>query len=72
MRAVLFDLDGTLLDTLQDIADACNAALGRHGFPPHPLESYRYFVGDGVPALVSRTVPAKQHTAETLASVAAA
>ncbi len=72
MKAVLFDLDGTLLDTLQDIADACNAALGRHGFPPHPLESYRSFVGDGVPVLVSRTVPAQQHTGETLASVAAA
>ncbi len=72
MKAVLFDLDGTLLDTLRDIADACNAALGRHGFPPHPLDSYRYFVGDGVPVLVSRTVPAGQHTTETLASVAAA
>lgn len=71
MKAVLFDLDGTLLDTLQDIADACNAALSRHGFQPHPLDSYRYFVGDGVPVLVSRTVPAQQHTGETLASVAA-
>jgi phosphoglycolate phosphatase len=71
MKAVLFDLDGTLLDTLQDIAEACNAALRRHGFPPHASESYRYFVGDGVPVLVSRTVPAHQHTAETLASVAA-
>jgi phosphoglycolate phosphatase len=72
MKAVLFDLDGTLLDTLQDIADACNAALGRHGFPPHPLDSYRYFVGDGVPVLIFRTVPAQHHTSETLASVAAA
>lgn len=72
MKAVLFDLDGTLLNTLQDIADACNAALARHGFPPHPLDSYRYFVGDGVPALVSRVVPAERHGAETLASVAAA
>lgn len=72
MKAVLFDLDGTVLDTLQDIADSCNAALGRHGFPPHPVDSYRYFVGDGVPVLVSRTVPAQQHIGETLASVAAA
>lgn len=72
MKAVLFDLDGTLLDTLQDIADACNAALSRHGFPPHPLESYRYFVGEGVPVLVSRTVPTTRHTAELLASVSAA
>jgi phosphoglycolate phosphatase len=72
MKAVLFDLDGTLLDTLQDIADACNAALCRHGFPPHPVDAYRYFVGDGVPVLISRTVPAEPHNAETLASVAAA
>ncbi len=72
MNAVLFDLDGTLLDTLQDIADACNAALGRHRFPPHPLDRYRYFIGDGVPALISRTVPPEHQTAETLASVAAA
>lgn len=72
MKAVLFDLDGTLLDTLQDIADACNAALTRHGFPPHPVDSYRYFVGEGVPVLVARTVPAVQHSQETLASVAAA
>jgi phosphoglycolate phosphatase len=72
MKAVLFDLDGTLLDTLQDIADACNAALGRHGFPPHPVDRYRYFVGDGVPVLVSRAVPVQQHTPDTLDSVAAA
>ncbi len=72
MKAVLFVLDGTLLDTLQDIADACNAALREHGFPPHPVDSYRYFVGDGVPVLVSRSVPAEQHTGETLTSVAAA
>lgn len=72
MKAVLFDLDGTLLDTLQDIADACNAALARHGFPPHPVDSYRYFVGDGVPVLVARTVPAPEQTDETLASMTAA
>lgn len=72
MKAVLFDLDGTLLDTLKDIADSCNAALVRHNFPPHPLASYRYFIGDGVPVLVQRTVPSGPHSAETLASVAAA
>ena len=71
MKAVLFDLDGTLLDTLQDIADSCNAALARHNFPAHAVSSYRYFVGDGVQVLISRTVPRNQHDAETLASVAA-
>ena len=56
-RAVLFDLDGTLLDTLDDLADSMNAALERTGFPSHPVSSYRYFVGDGVDVLVRRVLP---------------
>src|SRR5512145_2696504 len=72
MKAVLFDLDGTLLDTLQDIADACNAALARNGFPAHPVDAYRYFVGDGVPALVSRVVPPDRQDAATLGKMASA
>jgi phosphoglycolate phosphatase len=72
MKAVIFDLDGTLLDTLQDIADACNAALARNGFPAHPVDAYRYFVGDGVPALVSRVVPPDRQDAVTLGKMASA
>jgi phosphoglycolate phosphatase len=60
--AVLFDLDGTLLDTLEDLADAVNAALTALGFPSHPLEAYRYFVGDGVETLMRRTLPAQAAT----------
>lgn len=56
-EAVLFDLDGTLLDTLQDIGDSMNAVLERFGFAPHPLEAYRYFVGDGMANLVRRALP---------------
>ena len=56
--AVLFDLDGTLLDTLRDIADAMNVVLARHGFPTHPAELYRQFVGEGVTTLASRVLPA--------------
>ncbi|MFH1724937.1 MAG: HAD family hydrolase [Elusimicrobiota bacterium] len=56
-RAVLFDLDGTLLDTLDDIADSMNAVLRRAGYPEHPLEAYKYFVGDGIRALVLRALP---------------
>ncbi len=52
--AVLFDLDGTLLDTLADIAGAANAALKHLGFPPHPVENYRYLVGDGAGCLARR------------------
>ncbi len=56
-KAVLFDLDGTLLDTLEDLADACNAALNELGYDIHPIDSYRYFVGDGVVTLAQRVLP---------------
>ena len=56
--AALFDLDGTLLDSLEDIADSMNAVLRSMGFPPHPVEAYRFFVGDGVPPLLERALPA--------------
>ena len=62
-RAVLFDLDGTLLDTLEDLARSGNEALQFLGHPTHPLESYRHFVGDGVRALVQRILPAEQRSA---------
>jgi len=55
--SVLFDLDGTLLDTLEDIADSANAALRELGIPPHPTDAYRYMVGDGVEALIRRMLP---------------
>jgi len=54
---VLFDLDGTLLDTLQDLADSMNTALERLCEPSHPVESYRYFVGDGVRCEAERALP---------------
>jgi phosphoglycolate phosphatase len=57
-NAVLFDLDGTLLDTLEDLGDSMNAVLRSLGFPAHPISSYRYFVGDGVMNLVRRALPA--------------
>jgi phosphoglycolate phosphatase len=57
IRGVVFDLDGTLLDTLEDIADAANAALAERGHPVHPVEAYKYFVGDGAPTLIHRILP---------------
>ena len=57
-RAVLFDLDGTLLDTLEDIARSANEVLEEQGFPAHPLEAYRQFIGDGVGNLFQRAFPA--------------
>lgn len=56
-QAVLFDLDGTLLDTLADIAAAANAALVAEGMPAHPDAAYRRFIGDGVAMLVRRALP---------------
>ena len=50
-QAVIFDLDGTLLDTLEDIANAANSTLARQGFPSHEADAYRYFIGDGVTML---------------------
>src|SRR5208337_4308718 len=58
-KAVLFDLDGTLLDTLEDLADATNAALAELGLPGHPLEAYKQFVGDGLETLVRRAMGAE-------------
>ena len=55
--AAIFDLDGTLLDTLGDIADSMNAVLTRMGYPTHPIADYRYFVGDGVDMLIRRVLP---------------
>jgi phosphoglycolate phosphatase len=58
LRAVLFDLDGTLADSLADLANATNWALTQLGCPTHPLESYRYFVGEGARQLCARALPA--------------
>ena len=68
-RAVLFDLDGTLLDTLQDLADSANSALRRLGLPVHPVGSYRTFVGDGVESLVRRVLPEDRREPDTVASL---
>lgn len=55
--AVIFDLDGTLLDTLSDLAVSMNAVLAARGFPEHPIPAYRFFVGDGMPTLARRALP---------------
>jgi phosphoglycolate phosphatase len=64
--AVLFDLDGTLLDTLRDIGEACNRVLAERGYPPHPIEAYRYLVGDGARVLWQRALPKGQRDDATV------
>ena len=58
MRAFIFDLDGTLIDSLEDIGQACNDVLASHGYPVHPLPKYRYYVGRGFHKLVGDALPA--------------
>ena len=65
-RALISDLDGTLLDTLQDLADSVNAALGRLGLPGHELEAYKYFVGDGRRMMALRALPEDRRDEATL------
>lgn len=60
IRAVVFDLDGTLTDTLDDIATAMNRALKLHGLEPWPVPDYRYLVGNGARVLASRAVRDRQ------------
>ena len=56
-KAVIFDLDGTLLNTIEDLADSMNCVLERNRLPQHELAAYKYFVGDGIDMLVRRALP---------------
>ena len=56
-KAVCFDLDGTLLDSLADLANCTNKILLKRGFPEHHEDAYRYFVGDGAKMLMTRVLP---------------
>lgn len=60
MTAVLFDLDGTLLDTLEDLTDAVNATLAHFGCPPRSREQVRQFVGNGAERLLRLALPGKE------------
>ncbi len=70
-KAVIFDLDGTLLDTLADIGASMNQVLSERGYPVFPIQDYRRMVGDGIDTLAKRTVPAEVQTPELLAACVA-
>ncbi|MEM5948138.1 HAD family hydrolase [Spirochaetia bacterium 38H-sp] len=57
IKAVVFDLDGTLINTLEDIALACNKVLSDNGYPEHPVQAYGKMVGDGAITLIERALP---------------
>ena len=69
-RCVIFDCDGTLVDTLEDIAAAMNAALEAHGFPSAPLVKYRDMVGWGIIRLAALALPENARTEDVIQSVA--
>ena len=59
IHGIIFDLDGTLLNTLEDIADSVNAVLRQCGESSHELERYRSFIGNGLKVLIQRAMPAQ-------------
>ena len=70
-KTVLFDLDGTLLNTIDDLADSANRVCAAHGWPQYETAQYRYFVGNGIPKLVERFSPENARTPEQLAATLA-
>lgn len=63
-KGVIFDLDGTLVDSLEDIADSMNKVLLRYGFETHDLQAYKYFIGNGIRNLVREALPESSRTEE--------
>ena len=71
IKTVLFDLDGTLLNTIDDLADAGNWVCAQHGWPTFSVEQFKHMVGNGIPKLVERFSPAEARTPEQLAATLA-
>lgn len=69
IKAVIFDMDGTLLNTYEDLANAVNYGLEKSGFPTHDAEKYKYFCGNGTDVMITRALPAEHRDEETLKKV---
>jgi phosphoglycolate phosphatase len=65
-NAIILDLDGTLLNTLEDLADSVNRTMAGHDLPLHPLDKFRYFVGDGARNLIKRALPEDRRDDKTV------
>lgn len=63
---IIFDLDGTLINTIDDLGQACNHALSACGFPTHKIEDYPRLVGNGINALIERALPEEDRNEETV------
>lgn len=68
-KLVIFDLDGTLLNTIDDLGMASNHALEKAGYPTHHISSYPHFVGNGITRLLERVVPTEEATAGNIAAL---
>ncbi len=67
-KAVIFDLDGTLVNSLDDLAVATNYSLEQHGFNVYPVEDYKYLIGDGMVKLIERAIPEDKLSGEVFKS----
>lgn len=72
IRAILFDLDGTICNTLQDLGECTNQALADYGLPPHAIDEYRMIVGNGVDTQMRRAIGEEKYTKELADKVKAA
>lgn len=71
LKAVLFDLDGTLVNSLQDLANSVNTALAAFGYPPHETEKFKYFAGAGLVKMITSALPEEVANDETVKKVKA-
>ena len=70
-RLAIFDLDGTLLNTIADLATSTNQALEACGFPTHPVKEYPMYVGNGINKLFERALPVEARTEENILRIRA-
>jgi phosphoglycolate phosphatase len=68
-KAIIFDLDGTLINSIPDIADSMNEVLLRYGYPQYSYNQYKYFVGNGIKKLVERCVPPEYSNPENIENI---
>jgi len=71
IKALVFDMDGTLLNTLEDLADSTNSVLAKHGYPIQDTQNYRYFVGSGARELILLALPENARQEETISTLLA-
>ena len=69
IKAAIFDLDGTLINSIADLANSTNYALEVYGFPTHSVEKYKYFIGDGMLKLIERALPENKRDDDIKAEV---